>query len=170
MPHDQKQPHTYLYQLYLFCLASLSGITITYHDMRSTVCVCMQDVVYFFQPQEDCLVTVATCNSAQFTDTFDTVLYVLSNAAGPAAMEVIGCNDDACSYLSQLQVSAVLVHETRLCRTKLSLTTIPKTMNQLLDGAMSINRPVTTAKQSRGETLEAAGIQHIELSKGIDFS
>lgn len=70
------------------------------------MCVCVQDVVYFFQPQEDCLVTVATCNSAQFTDTFDTVLYVLSNAVGPAAMEVIGCNDDACSYLSQLQVSA----------------------------------------------------------------
>lgn len=93
--------------MYLFCLAILSGIPIyiiTYE--AQCVCVYMQDVVYFFQPQEDCLVTVATCNSAQFTDTFDTVLYVLSNAAGPAAMEVIGCNDDACSYLSQLQVSA----------------------------------------------------------------
>ena len=62
--------------------------------------------MYFFQPQEDCLVTVATCNSAQFVDSFDTVLYVLSNATGPGDMEVIGCNDDACSYFSQLQVGA----------------------------------------------------------------
>lgn len=66
----------------------------------------LQDVVYFFQPQEDCLVTVATCNSAQFVDNFDTVLYVLSNVMGPGDMEVVGCNDDACSYFSQLQVSA----------------------------------------------------------------
>lgn len=64
----------------------------------------MQDVAYFFQPQQDCTVTIATCNSAQFVDDFDTVLYVLGNATGPGLMEVVGCNDDACSYLSQLQV------------------------------------------------------------------
>lgn len=66
---------------------------------------CVQDVVYFFQPEEDCLVTVSTCNSAQFMDNFDTVLYVLGNATGPGQMEVVACNDDACSYFSQLQVS-----------------------------------------------------------------
>ena len=70
------------------------------------VWLCVQDVVYFFQPQEDCLVTVATCNSAQFVDSFDTVLYVLANATGPGEMGVLGCNDDACSYFSQLQVSS----------------------------------------------------------------
>ena len=63
----------------------------------------MQDVVYYFQPQEDCVVTVATCNSARFVDDFDTMLYVLENATSPAP-EVVACNDDACSFLSQLQV------------------------------------------------------------------
>ena len=64
----------------------------------------MQDVAYFFQPQQDCSVTIATCNSAQFVDDFDTVVYVLGNASGPGVMGVLGCNDDACSYLSRLQV------------------------------------------------------------------
>ena len=72
--------------------------------MQSLVHCVLQDVVYFFQPEEDCLVTIATCNSAQFVDDFDTVLYVLGNATGPGLMEVVACNDDACSYLSQLQV------------------------------------------------------------------
>ena len=66
----------------------------------------MQDVVYFFQPDEDCLVTISTCNSAQFVDDFDTILYVLGNATGPGSMGVVSCNDDACSFLSQLQVQA----------------------------------------------------------------
>ena len=66
----------------------------------------MQDVVYFFQPEEDCLVTISTCNSAQFVDDFDTILYVLGNATGPGPMTVVSCNDDACSFLSQLQVPA----------------------------------------------------------------
>ena len=64
------------------------------------------------------MVTVATCNSAQFVDNFDTVLYVLSNATGPGDMEVVGCNDDACSYFSQLQVGAAThAHENNFCVT-----------------------------------------------------
>lgn len=66
----------------------------------------MQDVVYFLQPLEDCLVSVSTCTSAQFVDDFDTVLYVLGNATGPGPTGIVSCNDDACSYLSQLQVTA----------------------------------------------------------------
>ena len=72
-----------------------------------TACLALQDVVYFFQPQEDCLVTVSTCNSWQTVDYFDTLVYVLGNAAGPGLMPVVACNDDACSKLSQLQVSTV---------------------------------------------------------------
>ena len=66
----------------------------------------LQDVVYFFQPEEDCLVTVSTCNSAQFLDDFDTTLYVLGNATGSGPMGIVSCNDDACAFLSQLQVTA----------------------------------------------------------------
>ncbi len=66
--------------------------------------------MYYFQPEVDCQVTVATCNSAQFVDDFDTVLYVLGNATGPGLMEVVACNDDACSYLSQLTVSLLKPH------------------------------------------------------------
>lgn len=73
-------------------------------SLSHTVVLRLQDVVYFFQPEEDCLVTVATCNSAQFEDNFDTILYVLGNATGPGPMETVACNDDACSYFSQLQV------------------------------------------------------------------
>ena len=79
--------------------------TYTYALPTFPVVLCLQDVVYFFQPQEDCLVTVSTCNSAQFKDSFDTVLYVLGNASGPGQMEVLACNDDGCSYFSRLQVS-----------------------------------------------------------------
>ena len=93
--------------------------------------------MYFFQPQEDCLVTVATCNSAQFVDSFDTVLYVLSNASGPADMEVVACDDDACSYFSQLQVGA--------------FTLITREHNVRFSTLM-ISSSVLTAKQSR--TLE----------------
>ena len=63
-------------------------------------------MVYFLQPAEDCLVTISTCNSAQFVDDFDTVLYVLGNATGSGPMGTVACNDDACSFLSQLQVTA----------------------------------------------------------------
>ena len=69
----------------------------------------LQGVVYFFQPEEDCLVTVSTCNSAQFVDDFDTTLYVLGNATGSGPMGIAACNDDACAYLSQLQVTAFRV-------------------------------------------------------------
>lgn len=82
-------------------LTSMSLSAMTSDDIVHT---CLQDVVYFFQPEEDCLVTVATCNSAQFKDNFDTILYVLGNATGPGVMETVACNDDACSYFSQLQV------------------------------------------------------------------
>ncbi|KAL0038988.1 hypothetical protein WJX77_004310 [Trebouxia sp. C0004] len=74
-------------------------------NQNSTASAGSKDVAYFFQPQEDCTVTIATCNSAEFVDDFDTVVYVLGNASGPGLMEVVGCNDDACSYLSRLQVN-----------------------------------------------------------------
>ncbi|DBA77674.1 TPA: hypothetical protein ACH3X2_008376 [Trebouxia sp. C0005] len=73
-------------------------------NQNSTAAAGNKDVAYFIQPREDCTVTIATCNSAQFVDDFDTVLYVLGNATGPGLMEVVACNDDACSYLSQLQL------------------------------------------------------------------
>ena len=64
--------------------------------------------MYYFQPQVDCVVTIATCNSARFVDDFDTMLYVLANATS-STPEVVACNDDACSFLSQLQVSSFIM-------------------------------------------------------------
>ncbi len=54
---------------------------------------------------DSCNVTISLCNSATFADQFDTKLYVVSNMLGTAPLQPLACNDDYCSYLSQVTVS-----------------------------------------------------------------
>ena len=61
--------------------------------------------MYYFQPMTNCNVTISLCNSATFADQFDTKLWVVSNMLGTAPLQPIACNDDYCSYLSQVTVS-----------------------------------------------------------------
>ena len=61
--------------------------------------------MYYFQPMTNCNVTISLCNSAIFADQFDTKLWVVSNMLGTAPLQPIACNDDYCSYLSQVTVS-----------------------------------------------------------------
>lgn len=61
--------------------------------------------MYYFQPMDSCNVTISLCNSATFADQFDTKLYVVSNMLGTAPLQPLACNDDYCSYLSQVTVS-----------------------------------------------------------------
>ena len=62
-------------------------------------------MVYYFQPMDNCNVTISLCNSAIFANQFDTKLWVVSNMLGTAPLQPIACNDDYCSYLSQVTVS-----------------------------------------------------------------
>ena len=63
----------------------------------------LQDVVYYFSPQQSGNINVSLCQSAG--QTFDTKLYVLQDlgATSPAPVPV-ACNDDFCGYQSSLTV------------------------------------------------------------------
>lgn len=65
--------------------------------------VCMQELVYFFQPQVDCTVTISLCGSRNTSEPFDTLLYVVEGLLGPTVSGK-ACNDDFCSQQSQLTV------------------------------------------------------------------
>ena len=66
----------------------------------------LQDVVYFFAPEEAARVTISLCASSAFPDSFDTKLYVLADLLAPQGGQVspVACNDDFCGSLSQITV------------------------------------------------------------------
>lgn len=62
-------------------------------------------MVYYLAPQETGLVTISLCPGRYNTDAFDTKLYVvedLSDLTSPVT--TTQCNDDHCSYQSQITV------------------------------------------------------------------
>ena len=67
----------------------------------------MQDVVYYFAPQQSGSINVSLCGSAG--QTFDTKLYVFQGLAGASPAPVpVACQDDFCGYLSSLTVRPAL--------------------------------------------------------------
>lgn len=62
--------------------------------------------MYYFNPAVPANVTVSLCKSSSFVDQFDTKLYIISNMLGPAPLQVVACNDDYCSYMSQITVGS----------------------------------------------------------------
>jgi hypothetical protein len=66
----------------------------------------LQDVVYYYAPEQDTTVTISLCASAVHSDAFDTKLYVVADllSAKAGRVDAVACNDDYCGYQSQLQV------------------------------------------------------------------
>ena len=66
----------------------------------------LQDVVYFFAPEQAARITISLCPSSAFSDAFDTKLYVLGDLLSPQGGQVspLACNDDFCGSQSQITV------------------------------------------------------------------
>lgn len=60
-------------------------------------------MVYFFQPAEDCNVTISLCGSRNTSEPIDTLLFVVADL-NKANVAGISCNDDFCGQQSQLTV------------------------------------------------------------------
>lgn len=65
---------------------------------------CLQDVIYYFSPSEDCTVNISLCGSQGTQQPFDTIVSLLGDLdAATIARQT--CNDDFCGMYSQLMVS-----------------------------------------------------------------
>ena len=63
----------------------------------------LQDVAYYFAPQQSGTVNVSLCQSAG--QVFDTKLYVFGGLGSATLAPVpVACQDDFCGYLSSLTV------------------------------------------------------------------
>ena len=70
----------------------------------------MQDVVYYFEPAEDCTVNISLCSTSDTSEPLDTIVFLLSNLHSNQNSS-ISCNDDFCGRSSQLQVSPSILRD-----------------------------------------------------------